>query len=100
MKQTSKQVTVRLTPQLYQKAMALAKSDLRSNSELVREALREYIARREADVRLFPPSSLTTYFEYGPSGLIARREADARLLPPSSSPTYFEYGPSGPSGPG
>jgi metal-responsive CopG/Arc/MetJ family transcriptional regulator len=43
----SVQMTVSLSPQLYRKAMSLAKDELRNKSELVREALRDYIARKE-----------------------------------------------------
>ena len=47
MARTSRQLTVSLPPQLYRKAMAVARAEFRSKSELVREALREYMARRE-----------------------------------------------------
>jgi len=47
MSRTSVQMTVSLPPQLYKKAMKVAAKDLRSKSELVREALREYIAKKE-----------------------------------------------------
>ena len=47
MPRISKQLTVSLPPKLYKQAMLLAKREPRSKSELVREALREYITRRE-----------------------------------------------------
>ena len=46
MERTSVQLTVSLPPELYRKAMQVAKKELRTKSELVREALREFIARR------------------------------------------------------
>lgn len=46
MSRISVQMTVSLSPELYKKAMVMAKCELRSKSELVREALREYITRK------------------------------------------------------
>lgn len=43
----SVQMTVSLPPELYDLAMKVARKELRSKSELVREALRNYIAKRE-----------------------------------------------------
>ena len=45
MQRISVQMTVSLPPDLYKKAMAVAKEELRSKSELVREALRSYVSR-------------------------------------------------------
>lgn len=47
MERTSVQMTVSLPPELYRKAMEVAKNEIRSKSELVREALREYISRKQ-----------------------------------------------------
>ena len=47
MQRISRQMTVSLPPELYKKAMEYAKKEIRSKSELVREALRVYIARKE-----------------------------------------------------
>ena len=47
MERTSIQMTVSLPPELYRKAMKVAKNEIRSKSELVREALREYISRKQ-----------------------------------------------------
>ena len=47
MERTSMQMTVSLPPELYKKAMEFARKEIRSKSELVREALREYISRKE-----------------------------------------------------
>ena len=47
MERISVQMTVSLPPKLYQKALRVAKKEIRSKSDLVREALREYIAKRE-----------------------------------------------------
>lgn len=47
MSRISVQMTVSLPPQLYKKALQIAKKEVRSKSELVREALRDYIAKRE-----------------------------------------------------
>ncbi len=46
MKRNSVQLTVSLPPNLYRKAMAAAKEESRSKSELVREALRRYLNRQ------------------------------------------------------
>ena len=46
------QLTVSLPPELYKKAMGFAKKEIRSKSELVREALRDYIARKERVLEL------------------------------------------------
>lgn len=46
MPRISVQMTVSLPPALYKQAMLLAKRESRSKSELVREALRDYITRR------------------------------------------------------
>ena len=48
MDRISVQMTVSLPPQLYRRAMEIAKREIRSKSEMVREALRDYIAKREA----------------------------------------------------
>ena len=48
MDRNSVQMTVSLPPQLYKRAMAVARKEIRSKSEMVREALREYIVRRES----------------------------------------------------
>ena len=47
MERISVQMTVSLPPELYQKALRVAKKEIRSKSDLVREALRDYIAKRE-----------------------------------------------------
>jgi metal-responsive CopG/Arc/MetJ family transcriptional regulator len=47
MQRISVQMTVSLPPDLYKKAMAVAKEELRSKSELVREALRSYVSRHD-----------------------------------------------------
>ena len=41
-------MTVSLPPELYRKALGVARREIRSKSELVREALREYVSRRES----------------------------------------------------
>ncbi len=46
MSRISVQWTVSLPPELSRKALFLAKCEIRSRSELVREALREYISRQ------------------------------------------------------
>ena len=48
MDRTSVQMTVSLPPQLYKRAMNIAKKEIRSKSEIVREALRDYIVKRES----------------------------------------------------
>jgi len=48
MDRTSVQMTVSLPPQLYRRAMNIAKKEIRSKSEIVREALRDYIVKRES----------------------------------------------------
>lgn len=40
-------MTVSLPPELFKKALKIAKKEIRSQSELVREALRDYIAKKE-----------------------------------------------------
>ena len=45
------QWTVSLPPPLSKQALKIAKEESRTKSELVREALREYIARKEKFVR-------------------------------------------------
>ena len=52
MERASMQLTVSLPPELYKKAMGFAKKEIRSKSELVREALRDYIARKERVLEL------------------------------------------------
>jgi len=47
MSRISIQMTVSLPPQLYKKAMRVAKKEVRSKSEIVREALRDYITKKE-----------------------------------------------------
>lgn len=47
MKRVSVQMTVSLSPILYKKAMEVANREIRSKSDLVREALREYIVKKE-----------------------------------------------------
>lgn len=47
MARVSVQWTVSLSPELSRKALGVAKKEIRSRSELVREALREYVSRRE-----------------------------------------------------
>lgn len=47
MARVSVQWTVSLSPELSRKALGLARKEIRSRSELVREALREYLSRRE-----------------------------------------------------
>jgi len=47
MARNSVQVTVSLPPELYKKAMKVAKKEIRSKSDLVREALRHYISDKE-----------------------------------------------------
>ncbi len=48
MQRESVQMTVSLSPKLYKMAMEVAQREVRSKSELVREALREYLERRNA----------------------------------------------------
>jgi Arc/MetJ-type ribon-helix-helix transcriptional regulator len=43
----SVQMTVSLPPELYDLAMKVARKEFRSKSELVREALRSYIVKKE-----------------------------------------------------
>jgi metal-responsive CopG/Arc/MetJ family transcriptional regulator len=40
-------MTVSLPPDLYRRAMQVAKQEFRSKSELVREALRTYVSRKQ-----------------------------------------------------
>ena len=47
MKRISVQMTVSLPPELYKKALKVAKKEIRSKSDLVREALRDYVAKRD-----------------------------------------------------
>lgn len=47
MARISVQWTVSLSPELSRKALQTARKEIRSRSELVREALREYLSRRE-----------------------------------------------------
>lgn len=47
MGRNSVQLTVSLPPELYRRAMQVAKREIRSKSELVREALRLYILRKQ-----------------------------------------------------
>jgi len=47
MDRTSVQMTVSLSPILYRRAMDVAKREMRSKSDMVREALREYVVRRD-----------------------------------------------------
>lgn len=47
MARQSMQLTVSLPPELYRKMMDVGRKEIRSKSELVREALRDYIGRRE-----------------------------------------------------
>lgn len=47
MERISVQMTVSLPPELYRRALKVAKKEIRSKSDLVREALRDYITRRE-----------------------------------------------------
>lgn len=47
MPRTSVQMTVSLPPDLYRRAMQVAKQEFRSKSELVREALRTYVNRKQ-----------------------------------------------------
>jgi Arc/MetJ-type ribon-helix-helix transcriptional regulator len=47
MARSSVQMTVSLPPDLYRRAMAVAKGEFRSKSELVREALRMYVGRKQ-----------------------------------------------------
>lgn len=53
MARSSVQLTVSLPPELYKRAMQVAKREIRSKSELVREALRLYILQKQdiADAR-------------------------------------------------
>ena len=46
MPRRSMQVTISLPPDLYRRAAAVARGELRSRSDLVRKALREYVIRR------------------------------------------------------
>ena len=46
MPRSSVQMTVSLPPDLYRRAMQVAKQEYRSKSELVREALRMYVSRK------------------------------------------------------
>ena len=47
MARSSVQLTVSLPPDLYRRAIAVAKEEFRSKSELVREALRMYVSRKQ-----------------------------------------------------
>jgi Arc/MetJ-type ribon-helix-helix transcriptional regulator len=47
MARSSVQMTVSLPPDLYKRAMQVAKEEFRSKSELVREALRMYVSRNK-----------------------------------------------------
>ena len=47
MQRISIQMTVSMPPDLYRTAMRIAKEEVRSKSELVREALRSYISRKK-----------------------------------------------------
>jgi metal-responsive CopG/Arc/MetJ family transcriptional regulator len=47
MARSSVQMTVSLSPELYKRAMQVAKEEFRSKSELVREALRMYVSRNK-----------------------------------------------------
>ncbi len=47
MPRSSIQMTVSLPPDLYRRAMQVAKEEFRSKSELVREALRTYVSRKQ-----------------------------------------------------
>lgn len=47
MPRSSVQLTVSLPPELYKRAMQVAKREIRSKSELVREALRVYILQKQ-----------------------------------------------------
>ena len=47
MARSSVQLTVSLPPDLYRQAMLVAKEEFRSKSELVREALRMYVGRKQ-----------------------------------------------------
>jgi metal-responsive CopG/Arc/MetJ family transcriptional regulator len=47
MARNSVQMTVSLPPDLYKRAMQVAKEEFRSKSELVREALRMYISQNK-----------------------------------------------------
>lgn len=47
MARSSVQMTVSLPPDLYRRAMAVAKGEFRSKSELVRESLRMYVGRKQ-----------------------------------------------------
>ena len=47
MNRVSVQMTISLPPMLYKKAMDVAEREIRSKSELVREALRDYIAKKK-----------------------------------------------------
>lgn len=47
MPRVSVQMTVSLPPELYRRAVRIAKKEIRSKSELVREALRDYISHEE-----------------------------------------------------
>jgi metal-responsive CopG/Arc/MetJ family transcriptional regulator len=47
MPRSSVQMTVSLSPELYKRAMQVAKEEFRSKSELVREALRMYVSRNK-----------------------------------------------------
>lgn len=40
-------MTISLPPELYRRALKVAKKEIRSKSDLVREALRDYIVRKE-----------------------------------------------------
>ena len=48
MPRSSVQMTVSMPPDLYRRAMQVAKQEFRSKSELVREALRTYVSRKRA----------------------------------------------------
>ena len=48
MSRVSVQMTVSLPPELYRKAMTIAKKEIRTKSEVVRDALRYYLARKES----------------------------------------------------
>lgn len=52
MERQTDQWTISLPPQLSRQAMKLARLESRTRSELIREALRDYIARKETFLEL------------------------------------------------
>ena len=71
----SRTVTISLPPELARRAEAAASAEGRSRSELFREALRQYLDRRERWERLFAACERA-------AARLAIREDDVRRRPP------------------